>query len=404
MKVVIFDPYAGAAGDMFIASLIDLGADKRYVRDRMEEIGDELGGIDIEIHAEERRGIFGTKVNVASEERERSYREIISMIESSSLNFEMKKDVLDILDIFIGAEASVHSLNKEEVFFHNLGSSDTIVDIVGAVSAFYNLKMNEKTVLSLPVSIGGGIIEMGHGRMSAPAPATLEILRRFNVPMKYGPVESELLTPTGASILSHFVDSFIRYYSNFRVEKIGYGFGSKDLDVINALKVLSGELEEDLLIEEICLLETNVDDVTGELLGYLTGELIEDGAMDVSIIPAVMKKGRIGSIIRVLCKKEDSLNLIHKIMRETGSLGVRYQPSLHRVIAKRSIERIPVEVGGRIREVSVKVATDGIGNVVNVSCEFDDAKRVAKESNLPIKDVIALVDNEALRRYKIKKW
>jgi len=403
MNFVLIDPYTGASGDMIISALIDLGADKNYVEEKMKEIGDKIGNVTIVIDKEIKNGICGTKTEIISKEGRKKYSEVVASVKESSLSINEKNDVLSILDILITAESDVHAIKKEDIFSYDLSAEDTIVDIVGSVSAYYSLEMNKKRVLSLSPSIGGGIVDIGHGMISVPAPATLEIIKRYNIPIKYGPVDSELLTPTGAAVLAYFVDEFIGYYSNLRIKEIGYGFGSKDLEIINALKVFSGTTESDYIDEEISLLETNIDDSTGEILGSLVDNLIKKGAMDVSIVPAMMKKGRLGSIIRVVCKMKDTQYFIDEIIHETGSLGVRYQPYLHRTIALRYNDKILVDFYGIKRELSVKIAKDKKGDVVRVSVEYDDAKKAAEELNIPIKDVILITEYEAIKRYKNKE-
>jgi len=184
-----------------------------------------------------------------------------------------------------------------------------------------------------------------------------------------GPVQEELLTPTGGAILAHFVQKCDEFFPQMCAEKIGYGAGSKDLDVPN---VLRGEVEDALVFDQIEVLETNVDDVSGEVLGNLIDELIGLGARDVAVIPAMMKKGRPGHIIQVIAKSEDVDVLARKIVQETGSLGVR----------------VTIDIAGKNRKVGVKIATDTQGNILNISAEFDDCKKVAKEIGVPVREVI----------------
>lgn len=403
MDFIIIDPYSGASGDMIISALIDLGADKDYVKEMMEKVGKMIGNVSITIKKEKKHGICGTKTDIIYRDERKKYDEVITLIKDSDLSTDEKNDVLSILDILITAESSVHAIKKEDIFNYDLRVADTIIDLVGAVSAYYSLEINKKKVLSLPPSVGGGIANIGHGMMSVPAPATLEIIKKYNIPIKYGPVDSELLTPTGAAILAYFVDEFVEYYSNLKIDKIGYGLGSKDLDIINALKIFSGTIEYDYIDEEVSLLETNIDDATGEVISSLVDHLMKEGALDVSVIPAMMKKGRLGSIVRVVCLMKDAQYLINEIIRETGTLGVRYQPYLHRNVAIRSNEKFLIDFSGIKREVSVKVAKDKKGNIVRVSAEYNDAKKVAEELDIPIRDVILTTEYEVINRYRRKK-
>lgn len=400
MDFILIDPYSGASGDMIISALVDLGADKDYVEEMMKEVGEKIGNVTIVIKKEKKQGICGIKTDVISKDVQKKYSEVIALIQDSSLSIDEKDDVLSVLDIMITAESNVHAIKKEDIFNYDLRVADTILDIVGSVSAYHSLEMNKKKVLSLPLSVGGGIADIGHGLMSLPAPATLDIIKRYNIPIKYGPVDSELLTPTGAAILAYFVDEFIGHYSNLRIKEVGYGFGSKDLDIINALKVFSGTLEHDYINDEVSFLETNIDDATGEVISNLVDLLMKKGALDVSVIPAMMKKGRLGSIIRVICRMKDTQYLIDEIIRETGTLGVRYQPYLHRSVANRDNARFLIDFFGVKREMSVKIAKDKRGNIVRVSAEYDNAKKVAEELNIPIKDVILMTEYEVMQKYK----
>ncbi|RZN64868.1 MAG: nickel pincer cofactor biosynthesis protein LarC [Candidatus Methanoliparum thermophilum] len=403
MDFILIDPYSGASGDMIVSALIDLGADKNYVEEKMREISDKIGNVTIVINKKKKYGICGTKMDVTSKDERKKYSEVVTLVKDSSLSIDEKNDILSIMDILITAESKVHAIKKDDIFNYDLRVADTIIDIVGSVSAYYSLEMNKKKVLSLPPSVGGGIADIGHGVMSVPAPATLEIIKRYNIPIKYGPVDSELLTPTGAAILAYFVDEFINYYSNLRITEIGYGFGSKDLDIINVLKVFSGRVDNNYIEDEISILETNIDDTTGEVISNLVDNLMKEGALDVSVIPTMMKKGRLGSLIRVICRMKDAQYFIDKIIQETGTLGVRYQPYIHRSAAIRNNYIFSVDFYGIEREISVKIAKDRKGNIIRVSAEYEDAKKIAEELNIPIRDVILITEYEVIKRYKDKR-
>jgi uncharacterized protein (TIGR00299 family) protein len=256
-------------------------------------------------------------------------------------------------------------------------------------------------VLSLPISVGGGFVSTHHGLLPVPGPAALEILCSRGLPWRGGPVEKELLTPTGAALMAAMVDRFLESYPLIRAERVGYGSGEMELPVSNSLRgtigttagyVRSHEENGDHVVQ----LETNVDDVTGEVLGNLIDLLMDAGALDVTILPAVMKKGRSGNVIRVIARHEDAEKLSRVMMRETGTLGVRVFPSLHRYVAQREARQVAVEINGSIHHAQVKVSRLE-GAVLSIKPEYEDSLRIARAAGLPLKVVIRKVEEEGWR-------
>ncbi|RZN33368.1 MAG: LarC family nickel insertion protein [Methanophagales archaeon ANME-1-THS] len=241
--------------------------------------------------------------------------------------------------------------------------------------------------------VGRGFVEAAHGLLPVPAPATVEILKDTSLVYQGGPFASasELLTPTGAAILAHFVHRSEPFLPQMRIEQSGYGAGSRDLPLPNVLRVSLGEIG-DLLRDEVEVLETNVDTVTGEVLGNLAEVLMANGAKDVAIVPALMKKGRTGYIIKVMTASPDAARIAYRIMEETGSLGVRMMQVKHRFIADREEKKVKVRIKGVEREVRVKIGKDAQGNVLSVAAEFEDVKQVARELKMPIKEVTKIVE------------
>lgn len=397
MKVLLFDPHAGASGDMIMASLIDLGANIDSVRRAVESVG-----CDLEISREERGHITACRVKVISDKRFQSLGEAESILRSSSLTGEALQSALAALDILADAESHVHGATKEEIHFHEIGALDALADIAGACAARQSLKAER--VLSGPISVGGGLAHTSHGLLPVPSPAALEILRANNIPWRGGPVEEELLTPTGAALMAVLVDEFRAELPLNRAESIGYGAGRKELAISNVLRSLIAEApaQERPSIrpghgyrdhgERVVQLETNVDDVTGEVLGHLIERLMTAGALDVSILPALMKKGRAGSVIRAIARHEDQENLAKIIIRETGSLGVRVFPSLHRFLAERDEIGVDVELSGRTHRARVKISRMD-GEIISVKPEYEDCKRIAEEADLPLRAVSKKVED-----------
>jgi len=401
MKALVFEPFSGASGDMIIGSLLDLGADESKIRDAIS-----VFDIELEVKEVVKRGIVAKKVEFVSNkplQRKRtvnSYKNIVSTIEDSGLSKEITQNSLSVFEKIANAEAKVHGEPKESLTFHELGALDTIGDLVGATVAF--LDIHAGIIISTPISVGSGFVDTEHGLLPVPAPATVEILKDSSLLYQGGPFASasELLTPTGAAIFAHFVHRSEPFLPQMRTEKTGYGAGSKDLPVPNVLRASSGEIEESLplLRDEVEVLETNVDNVTGEVLGNLIEVLMEEGAKDVAIAPAQMKKGRTGHIIKVITAPQDVPRIAYRIMEETGSLGVRVMQIRHRFIADREEKKVKVRIKGVEKEVGVKIGRDAKGILLNVAAEFEDAKSVAKELKMPVKEVIKLVEETARKK------
>ena len=394
MKTILFDPFCGASGDMTIAALIDLGADAGKTREAMEL----AASVDVEISRSNKKGISACSVEVSTKkEGSIALSEIINRIRSLDLPAIVIADAISVFNILGKAEAKVHGTTIEKLHFHELGQEDAIADIIGACTAFNDLGLKEYRIYCTPISVGMGFIEFSHGKFPVPSPAALEILKEYSLQWQMGPVEGELLTPTGAALLAHFVNEK-GIIPVMKAHKISYGAGSKDFFVPNVLRIIKGKIDDALITDMMEMLETNVDDVTGQVLGNLIEELLKAGARDVSIIPATMKKGRSGHIIQVIAKRGDSSFLARKIIEETGSLGVRIIPIKHRLIAQREMDKVSIIINGKKFEIVVKIARDLRGVLLNISSEFEDCKKVSNESGIPVRDVIRLSEEEARKK------
>jgi uncharacterized protein (TIGR00299 family) protein len=394
-KVLVFNPFSGASGDMIIGSLLSLGADKKIVISSMESAAD----VDVITSETKKELISASRIEVVQRSTSQyNFREIIDQVRSAGLPRKITEDVIGVMELVGRSEAKVHGTTLDELHLHEMGQQDAIADIVGAVVAFHDLGLTNSKVICLPVSVGGGFVNTAHGKLPVPAPATLEILNNSKLIWKGGPVDHELLTPTGAALLAYFIDKYgfsSSVFPQMISSRTGYGAGSKETGLPNVLRTVIGELDASLVIDHIAMLETNVDDVTGEVLGYLVQELMDDGALDVSILPATMKKGRSGALIKVICKPEDAQHLAKRIIVETGSLGVRQVPVMHRFTVQRKIMEVNITAAGNSHLIHVKVASDKKGEILNISAEFDDCKRIAKETGLPVKDIIRKAEETA---------
>ena len=388
MKALVFNPFSGAAGDMILGCTLDLGADRNMVKELIEA----SANVSVDIKEVVKKGIkaLDVRINVPEKEHVRTYPELVDAVKAAGLPPRVEASALDIFMRLAEAEASVHGQpDLENLHFHEVGQSDALADI-------HSLKCD--SIFCTPINVGSGTITSAHGILPVPAPATLEILRKGKFYFRGETEQKELLTPTGAAILAHFARS-IEAFPQGRVISIGYGAGDSELAGPNVLQGVLSELDSCLIPDIIEVLETNADDVSGEILGNLFEELLAMGAKDVAILPATMKKGRPAHVIKVIAKPEDTAKLARKIIIETGSLGVRVIPTRHRLMAARWIESVKFEVGGQIYEAAVKVARDSEGVLLNISAEFEDCKKIAKASGVPVKEVMRKSEEAARKLF-----
>ena len=370
-----------------MASLLDLGADRQAVRQAVESVGCRL-----EITRQKKRSIMACRAAVTSDRRFQSLDEARSILNSSCLREKALEDALRALHILAEAEGRVHGVSPEQAHFHEVGALDALADIAGSSAARASLEADQ--VLCLPVCVGGGLIQSAHGLLPVPGPAALEILRAHHIPWRGGPVEEELLTPTGAALLAALADEFLSEPPLLQVERIGYGAGKKELEMPNVLRAMMAEALPGGAAgpghihhgDRVVQLESNVDDVTGEVLGYLIERLMGEGALDVCILPALMKKGRPGSVIRAIIRAEDSERLAGIIIRETGSLGVRVFPSIHRFLAEREEMVVDVELAGQVHQARLKVSRLE-GEMISLKPEYEDCRRIAEKTGLALREV-----------------
>ena len=315
----------------------------------------------------------------------RTYAEVVELVASMDLPGGVESDALAVFELLGEAEASVHGTDIDGTHFHEVGADDAIADVVGVALLLDDLGVER--VVTTPLSAGGGEVSMSHGTYPVPAPAVVELAERADWSLTGGPVDSELVTPTGAALLAHFADG-VDALPDLDVSASGYGAGGYDFDDYpNVLRGIVGESRGGLSRDAITGLETNLDDASPEVLGGLQESLADAGARDVSILPATMKKSRPGHLVKVVVKPEDAERVARRLAEETGTLGVREHGAGHRWIADREVRSVEVEVDGETHEVAVKVGADDGGTVFDVSAEYDDAAAVARKTGLPVREV-----------------
>jgi len=392
--LVIDSSAAGIAGDMLVAAAIDLGAHQKETVDAMLSAKEHLKGCDrLEISVKDvvKHGFKAKHVSVETLEtvHERKADEMISALRdalsSLSLSKEARNFAIKSLETLAGAERRLHDEKPSKVHLHEAGSVDTLVDILGTAYALDDLGIFSDTkVFATPVAVGGGTFAFSHGRVPNPGPAVLEIARQHKLAIVGGPVESEIATPTGVAMLANLADENVKFYPSMKPLSIGLGAGTKDLDIPNVLRLTLGEPYSQLPLEEIAILETNLDDITGEHLAYASESLIDAGAKDVSIIPTIAKKGRPGYLVRVVSDIGKAEEIAEKLMLETGTLGVRITTSA-RHVARREVVTVPVQLNRKKLSISVKVSRNRKGQIIAVKPEYEELRELAKKMDIPLK-------------------
>jgi pyridinium-3,5-bisthiocarboxylic acid mononucleotide nickel chelatase len=387
MTLIIDPQNSGISGNMIAGALIDFGVDYEILKDIMEHYGSYFGDIKVKITKIQKSGISASFVDVKCKDKQplkfMKLIEILNNIEHPEITAEILNFSKKVFKTLADAEAHVHGTTIDKVHFHEVGAADAVADIVGSSYLFHKLGLHKNKVYGMPVALGGGRINSMHGKLSVPAPATLEILK--NAPTFGGPVNKELATPTGAALYVNMVDEFTNFYPLLTNKETYYGAGKMDLPFPNVLRIVNGTsgLEQ----ENVTILETNMDDVTGEVLGNIFNGLMAHGARDISIIPTITKKNRPGHLLRVIARPEDTEILSEKMIRETGTLGVRVIPYAHRNIAHREIITSEVEMGGINFEIDMKVGKIG-DDVISVKPEYEDARKISETTGIPLKDVM----------------
>lgn len=376
MTIAYFDCFSGISGDMILGALIDVGLPLDTLRNALR--GVPIEGYELQVERTERHHITGTKmrVRVSDDHSHRHLSDILRLMEGSSISESAKEKVTRIFHRLAEAEAQVHGTSIESVHFHEVGATDAIVDVVGAVVGLEHLRVD--AVYASALRLGTGWAQSRHGRIPIPAPATLRLLE--GVPVERTDIRAELVTPTGAAILTTLAKGF-GPSPLFRAQAIGYGAGNRDLqEAPNLLRVQIGETEQTLEQDHSVLIETNIDDMTPEVYGYIVDQLLSEGAKDVYLTPVFMKKGRPGILLSVLVDDASVERIARAIFRQTTSLGVRIS-RVDRLKVKRRADVVQTAFG----PIRVKVAE--FEERPRITPEFDDCARIAAAQKVPILDV-----------------
>ena len=392
--VIVIDPQiAGISGDMILSSLIDLGVDKNQIIEGIKKIQKFLPDSKInkiDFQKIQKNGIESTELILEIDEKvsERKGVEIknaiINSVNELQVSDKAKLFAESCINSLILSESKIHGISEESVHFHEASSIDTLIDIVGVTLACEKLKFFDEKIVCLPVSVGSGTVSFSHGTMSNPASAVLQIFKNSNLTIKGNNANEELTTPTGASILVNLTDDSVEHYPSMNISSIGYGAGQKNFKSFsNILKIVQGR-QVKTEMDSVKILETNVDDVSGEILGYLIEKIMKVGAKDISIYPGITKKGRPTNLISVICDDEKIEKITDILVLETGTLGIRISDS-NRLIVSRTNHSFSLTFEGKSFEINYKKST--YKEKIHFKIEFDDLKNISETLDKPIRDV-----------------
>ena len=387
-RVGYLDCFSGISGDMLLGALLDAGLPLDVLRAELAKLN--VSGWELRAQRVRRAGIAATKAHVDLAESPQPHRrlpDIIALLDASSLHVTDRERAAAVFGRLAAAEARVHGIDAEDVDFHEVGALDAIVDIVGSVAGLRLLGI-EKLYCS-PLPAGGGTVRAAHGALPVPAPATLELIAMANAPVapSTGDRPMELVTPTGAAIVTELA-AFER--PPMRIERVGYGAGGRDPEGWpNALRLWLGESAE-VARPAMLLIETNIDDMNPEIVGYVQDKLFEAGAADVWVQPIQMKKGRPGMLLAVICSAEREDAIARIILRETSTLGMRVTP-----VRRHEAQRDTFEFESSLGPAAVKVKRLP-GEPPRAAAEYEVCRKLAEAHDLPLAEVYLVVEREAL--------
>ena len=375
MKIAYFDLISGLSGDMTVGALLHLGLPRRRLELELKKLTELKYRIDVDKKLT--HGIYATRFRVHAQDkgRERSWQEIRLLIQRSRIPVEVKERAITIFTRLAQAEGKIHRVRPENVHFHEIGATDSIVDIVAVALGIHYLGI--ETFAFSPAPLGRGLTQSRHGTLPVPAPATLELLK--NHPLQWTHLNGETVTPTGAAIIST-LESHHGEPPSMTIEKTGYGAGEREFpDRPNFVRILLGENKPDWHQDEMLVLETNIDDTNPELYDYVLARLFSAGARDVSLAPIQMKKNRPGTLLRIIAEPSDKDRLAEIVFRETSTIGIRYYP-VKRIILKRRLSRLKTRFG----TVGIKVIEEP-GGEKRAAPEYDELRKIAQVKRVPLK-------------------
>lgn len=396
MRIAYFDCFSGISGDMFVGALLDAGLKIEILEKELNKLN--LSGYHLEVNKVLKKGISASQFKVKIQEKgvERRFKDILNILEESKLDQEIKNEVKKIFFKIAEAESKIHQEDIEKIHFHEIGGLDSIMDISSAVIGIKALEIKE--IYSSPLPLGKGFVKCAHGILPLPAPATLELLK--NIPTYGGGMESEMVTPTGAAIISTLTKDFGER-PLMKIEKIGYGAGEREFSIPNLLRVSIGEkilsdrdLMDGYVHDEALLIETNIDDMNPEFYDYIMDKLFSQGALDVFLTPIQMKKNRPAQMLSIIVYEQNLKEILEVLFSESTTLGVRIKEvkrlklTQQNFIAETKYGKIKVKVG--IFKEDIKT----------IAPEYQDCQKIAQQYQVPLKEIYEEAKKVAYDRMK----
>ena len=410
MVLVIDAQVAGISGDMLLSSLVSIGAKKSRVIDGVYSVEEYLKDSRIVKMDFEKTVKHGTEATYLVLETSEKYHErkgieiqecILSASDKIGLSEKAKVFAKESIRSLLYAESKIHGEPLESVHFHEASSIDTVIDIIGSAIALDDLRLFSDEIIATPVAIGGGTLTFSHGTVSNPASAILEIFRGSDIAICGGRIKEELTTPTGASLLVNLADKCSEFYPTMKIKSIGYGAGSKNFDGFpNVLKIVQGESTEEFHLDSIQILETNLDDISGETIGHMIDKLIANGAKDVIVTGGITKKGRPTNLVSVICDASITNTLISTLISETGTLGVRIRSS-SRYTVPRIIVSVPIIIQGSNFTVRCKIVKHN-ETIKHFKVESDDIKMISDSLTLSFKETSDMISSQVKLRLNMR--
>jgi len=405
MVFVIDAQVAGVSGDMLLCSLVNIGANKSKIIDGIrsaESLCKDVKVKKIDFVEVKKNSLQATELllEIDDDVHERKGIEIKEIITKSAgqlkISESAKTFAVKSIETLIHAESKIHGEPEDSVHFHEAASFDTVVDLLGTAIALDDLGCFDDDIVVTPVAIGGGTVTFSHGTSSNPAYAILEIFRESGIITVGGNVKDELTTPTGASMLVNLVKECSEFYPPMKIQSIGYGAGQKDfVGFSNVLKIVRGVASTKLQLDTVKILETNVDDVSGEVLGNMIEKIMAHGAKDVTISSAITKKGRPTNLVSVICDSDTMNSIMDLLVTETGTLGVRVRTS-ERYIVPRAVKTLSVNIQGQSFDVRYK--TRDLNNGAHFKIESDDIKEISGVLSISFKETEELLNQEIRKK------
>lgn len=392
MRIAYFDCFFGASGDMILGSMIDAGLSPRLLRKELEKL--PIPAIDLKVKKVLKQGISATQVIIEAKKDKKPHRnlkELLQIVERSDLEAAVKEKSKEIFKRIASAEAEIHRTQADHIHFHELGGLDSVVDIAGSVWGLHKMGIDEIHVSR--INVGTGFVKCEHGILPVPAPATLSLMK--GKPIYSSGVEKELLTPTGAAILTSMGSRF-GPLPLMKVERIGHGAGRDEFPHPNILRLIIGTMARKSREERVTVIETNIDDMNPQFYDYVLERLLAMNVVDVFLSPILMKKNRPATLLTVICSPDILSSVTEFLLKETTTLGLRWHEE-ERARAEREIISLQTRYG----KIRFKLAR-WEGKVINLSPEYDDCKKAAFKKGVPLKEVFEGAKKEAMASLKFR--